>query len=734
MASTHASKGHALHENYGVDYVISFRFSTTDQVRAEAQFEKLVHALANVGLATEARDGGNSSVLLFLKPASEKYLASAVYRSRIQDWLHGIRHAAPDKQTQHSLGAEAIPESEKLRILYQLITNPTSEGGAGITPKRGEWTCVESIFPLHDHTFNKEWIKKWSSAYLLNMDDLDQVRNRFGEKVSFYFAFLQNYFTFLFFPAAFGFSVWVLLGYFSAIYGIAICLWSVIFIEYWKKQEADLAIRWATRGVSTIQAKRHGFQPEKEIKDPVTHETVQIFPATKRFQRQLLQVPFTLVTLLLLGSLIAICFGIEVFISEVYGGPFKSVLVFLPTGLLTTLVPTLSTFLTQFATRLTDYENWETEDSYQAAMTQKIFVLNFITSYLPIFLTAFVYVPFGSLIVPYLDVFSLTVKPFAEDEKQLRAPKAGFEINPARLRKQVIYFTVTAQVVNLAMEVIVPYIKRKGFRKMEETKSKRATKRGITNSANPPPVDHPEEAAFLQRVRNEAELDTYDVTADLREMVLQFGYLSMFSVVWPLAAISFLINDWIEMRADAIKITVEMQRPIPWRADSIGPWLDNLGFLSWTGSLTTSALVYLFSGSSDGSGPGGSPSTLKGWALLLTVFFSEHLYFLVRTAVRTVLSKLDSEGLQKERRERYMVRKKYLEESIGLPLEPQPLPSGDDEQITRLSLEEQARRESLMHQRPEDRFWGRQRYAHETAEIGVGIIRKGAPGGGKKSQ
>lgn len=102
MASFHESKGHALHENFGVDYVISFRFSTTgkkgwstqvignsyqpiddvDQVRAEAQFEKLVHALANVGLATEARDGGNSSILLFVRPASEKYLASAIYRSR----------------------------------------------------------------------------------------------------------------------------------------------------------------------------------------------------------------------------------------------------------------------------------------------------------------------------------------------------------------------------------------------------------------------------------------------------------------------------------------------------------------------------------------------------------------------------------------------------------------------------------------------------------------------------
>jgi anoctamin-10 len=64
-----------------------------------------------------------------------------------------------------------------------MITSPREEGGAGITPKTGQWKNVESIFPLHDHTFNKEWIKKWSSQTFLKAEDLDQVRNKFGEKV-----------------------------------------------------------------------------------------------------------------------------------------------------------------------------------------------------------------------------------------------------------------------------------------------------------------------------------------------------------------------------------------------------------------------------------------------------------------------------------------------------------------------------------------------------------------------
>jgi anoctamin-10 len=116
-----------------------------------------------------------------------------------------------------------------------------------------------------------------------------------------------------------------------------------------------------------------------------------------------------------------------------------------------------------------------------------------------------------------------------------------------------------------------------------------------------------------------------------------------------------LINNWIELRGDALKIALETQRPVPWRADSIGPWLDSLGFLAWLGSLTSAAIVYLFSGG--GMGPGGSPWDVKGWGLLLAMFFSEHIYLAVQIGVRKALSKVDSPGQQKERSERYRVRK-----------------------------------------------------------------------------
>ncbi|PMD54184.1 plasma membrane stress response protein-like protein [Hyaloscypha bicolor E] len=724
--------GNALHTNFDVDYVIDYRFATTPKPQAEAQFVKLIQALNDVGLTTEVRNGDNCAVLVFVKVASDRHLEAEVYRSRVQDWLYGVRTAAPEKEMQKALTDEPVTEAERLRLAYLLITKPKNEGGAGITPRTGEWKGVESIFALHDHTFNKRWIKELTSKYLLNSKDLVEIRDRFGEKIAFYFAFLQSYFLFLIFPAGFGFCAWILLGQFSALYAIINALWGIIFIEYWKKQETDLAVQWGVRGVSKIQHKRPEFQHENVVNDPITGEEIKVYSPVKRLARQLLQVPFAIAAATVLGSLIAGCFAIEIFISEVYDGPFKGYLTFLPTVILTTVMPTLSALLTGFARKLTDLENYETQDSYEAAMVQKIFVLNFITSYLPIFLTAFVYVPFAQVIVPHLDVFQLAVKPFAENEKQMTAPKIGFQINPDRLKKQIIYFTVTAQIVNFALEVIMPYVKRSVFRKVKEVQADRAAKKG-GSPASPTADDHPEESAFLVRVRNEAELGAYDVTSDFREMIVQFGYLSLFSVVWPLTGVSFFINNWIELRGDALKIALETQRPVPWRADSIGPWLDSLAFLSWLGSLTSSALVYLFSG--DGLGPDGAPWNIKAWGLLLTMFFSEHIYLGVKIAVRTILSKIDSPGLQKERAERFIVRKQYIQESIGEEAAGKAAAGGiaAGEKISRNTLEEEAR-PLKVHGTAEQKFWQRQPSQAETIAVGKQYIAKAAPNETKETK
>lgn len=288
---------------------------------------QLIEALSSVGLATEVRRGDGSSLLVFVKVASEDLLKQHAYRYRVQDWLYGVRTSAPSKDLASYFQEQPVSEAEKLRLVYLLITKPRNEGGAGVTPQTGYWKSVKSIFPLHNHAFNRQWIKQLSTKYFIEEDDINQIRDKFGEQIAFYFAFLQAYFSFLIFPAAFGFSAWLILGQFSWFYAVVNCLWSVVFFEYWKKKEVDLAVQWGVRGVSRIQHPRTQFQFEREAQDPVTGEIIKVYSPFKRLQRQLLQLPFAIVCLLVLGSLIISCFSIEIFISEVYNGPFKQYLV-----------------------------------------------------------------------------------------------------------------------------------------------------------------------------------------------------------------------------------------------------------------------------------------------------------------------------------------------------------------------------------------------------------------------
>ena len=59
---------------------------------------------------------------------------------------------------------------------------------------------------------------------------------------------------------------------------------------------------------------------------------------------------------------------------------------------------------------------------------------------------------------------------------------------------------------------------------------------------------------------------------DYLEMFLQFGYVFLFSSVFPLAALWALINNITEIRSDAFKMCRVFQRPFAEGASNIGAW------------------------------------------------------------------------------------------------------------------------------------------------------------------
>lgn len=144
----------------------------------------------------------------------------------------------------------------------------------------------------------------------------------------------------------------------------------------------------------------------------------------------------------------------------------------------------------------------------------------------------------------------------------------------------------------------------------EVAKVQEKRKGGVDDTAK----DAEDEHEFLERVRAEAALPEYTVFHDYAEMALQFGYATLFSLVWPVAPLWSFINNFVELRSDAFKLATQSRRPVPTRGATIGPWLDALvsfslasssrcrcaddyrlqGFITWLGALTNASLVYLY--------------------------------------------------------------------------------------------------------------------------------------------
>lgn len=75
------------------------------------------------------------------------------------------------------------------------------------------------------------------------------------------------------------------------------------------------------------------------------------------------------------------------------------------------------------------------------------------------------------------------------------------------------------------------------------------------------------------------------------EMVIQFGFITLFVVAFPLGPLFAFLNNIIEIRIDAFKVLTQLQRPIPRPAKDIGIWLPILNIISKLGVITNGAII-----------------------------------------------------------------------------------------------------------------------------------------------
>ena len=276
-------------------------------------------------------------------------------------------------------------------------------------------------------------------------------------------------------------------------------------------------------------------------------------------------------------------------------------------------------------------------------------MLNFITSFFPIVLTAYVYIPYGARLIPLLI-------PSTWESKDV---VSSFDIDPSRLKEEVISLSMAAQAMNFGEEFLFPYLQRQAWSFWRRYKRRQRAasfhqRETTTGEESKLFDDDPSEARLLARLRHETEATEYDVNEDIMEMVVQFGYLTLFAPAWPLMPLGFLLNNWVELRGDFFKLSNESQRPPPIRADSIGHSVAALEFLTWLGTLSTAALVHIYRGTTP-------VMDVRLSRLLLTIFIAEQLYLGVRIGIGYAFSNFGSAAVRDIEAKRFMMRKTYLE-------------------------------------------------------------------------
>lgn len=371
----------------------------------------------------------------------------------------------------------------------------------------------------------------------------------------------------------------------------------------------------------------------------------------------------------------------------------------MPTGILAISLPYMTSFLEDMAEKLAELENHRTNDNFDMSLTAKRFSLSFIANYLPILLTAFVYIPLGRVIIPHLEH---GIRQFlGSSAAQYFTPGSLNSVDGDRLRDEVIALTTVGLLADMFDESIKPFLVDAIQMWYRDWKSARAPQESL--AAITP--DDPDEHLFLESIRHQSTLEPYNVQDDISEMAIQFGYLALFAPIWPLLALGFLINNWIELRSDFLKLCVQQQRPPPIRTEGIGQtWLSALDGLAWMGSITAAAFVHMYGGDEVADFTYTSSSWL---GLLAIVFLSEHTFLVVRSLVRVVLQHVvNAQHLRHEKEMRYAFRKKYLD---SLDLESRvarDVQSDPNEEIEMIK-----RRESRL--ADPDAFWKKQ------AEIGA---------------
>uniref|UniRef100_A0A3B1JFS6 Anoctamin n=1 Tax=Astyanax mexicanus TaxID=7994 RepID=A0A3B1JFS6_ASTMX len=372
----------------------------------------------------------------------------------------------------------------------------------------------------------------------------------------------------------------------TVFFAIFMGIWVTLFLEFWKRRQARLEYEWDLVHFEEEQQQLQ-MRPEFELKctnkrlNPITQEMEPYLPLTSKCARFFVSGA----TVLFWTCLIVACImGVIAYRLAVYAA-FARLMKDSPTSkiqLVGSLInPQLATSVTascinfviililnflyeHVAIWITDMEIPKTHLEYENKLTTKMFMFQFVNYYSSCFYVAF----FKGKFVGYPGKYTYM---FGSHLRNEECAPGGCLIE---LTTQLVIVMVGKQLVGNIQEALLPLLKNWWI-----------SRKGRS---------HPE--GQYSRWEQDHDLQSFSqfgLFYEYLEMVIQFGFITLFVASFPLAPLLALFNNILEVRLDAWKFTTQFRRPVAAKARNIGAWNEILNVVAIL-SVVTNAFIMAF--------------------------------------------------------------------------------------------------------------------------------------------
>ncbi|KAK9872301.1 hypothetical protein WA026_017103 [Henosepilachna vigintioctopunctata] len=216
---------------------------------------------------------------------------------------------------------------------------------------------VKKIYPLHDHEHLKKLGQKW---YISKKQPFDEIRLYFGEAIALYFTFLGYYTSSLIVPVAMG-ILQTLIPMESVLLFCAFnVVWVTVMLEVWRRKSNELAFRWGTIGMTSLDEPRANFRGTMAI-DPITGKLTPQYPRYVTYVKMYcVSIPIVILCMIAAFFVMLCSFWIENW-SKTFEEPYTS-LVILPSIVYSVLVFVMNVYYRKLATFLTEWGEYKNMD------------------------------------------------------------------------------------------------------------------------------------------------------------------------------------------------------------------------------------------------------------------------------------------------------------------------------------------------------------------------------------